>query len=76
MCSGDGFPGMLGKPIAAVVFFTSVPSAIVGYLLGGIGVPLVTHSTSERINAARIGALGAGFVGRSHPPATAPSGEC
>ena len=34
---------MCGKPIAASVFFTSVPSAIVGYLLGGIGVPFVTH---------------------------------
>ena len=57
--------------MAAAVFCTNVPSAIVGYLLGGIGVPLVTQSTSDFSNADRIGADGAGLVGSSQPPATA-----
>src|SRR5438876_11388878 len=61
---------MFGKPIAAVVLATSVPSASVGYLLGGIGMPFVTHSTSDFINADRIGAEGAGFMSKSHPPKT------
>src|SRR5258708_4196218 len=72
MCSGDGLPGIFGKPMVAAAFLTSVPSAIIGYLLDGIGVPFVTQSTSAFSSAARIGALGAGLVGRSQPPATGP----
>jgi hypothetical protein len=34
-----------------------------GYRLGGIAAPVVTQATSLRINADRIGALGAGLVG-------------
>ena len=52
-------PGIFGNPIAAFVFGTSVPSAIVGYLLGGIGVPLVTHAVNDFSNADRIGEEGA-----------------
>ena len=66
MPSGIGLPGIAGKPIAAFVFCTSVPSASVGYLLSGIGVFFVTHSTSRAMSAVRIGAEGAGFVGSAH----------
>ncbi len=46
---------------------TSVPSAIVGYRLGGIAAPVVTQSTSAFVSADRMGALGAGFAGSSQP---------
>ena len=61
-----------GNPIAASVLGTSVPSAIVGYRLGGIAAPVVTHATKPCVNADRIGALGAGFVGSSQPLAAVP----
>ncbi len=64
--SGEGLPGMVGKPIAALVFGTSVPSAMLGYLLAGIGVFFVTHAASPFRSAARIGPTGAGFDDSAH----------
>ena len=58
---------MAGNPFTATVSGTSVPSAIVGYRLGGIAAPVVTHATNAFVNADRIGALGAGFAGSSQP---------
>ena len=65
--TGAGLPGIAGNPFAATVSGTSVLSAMVGYRLGGIAAPVVTHATNAFVNADRIGALGAGFAGSSQP---------